>query len=57
MLFTCTPLTAAVAAAAAPPPPTTTMLSKNFGRKFKYLNRKTYEFLAGNLNAKWCIIS
>ena len=30
---------------------TTTMLSKNFGRKFKYLNRKNSEFLAGNSNA------
>jgi len=28
------------------------MLSKNFGGKFKYLNRKNSEFLAGNLNAK-----
>ena len=29
-----------------------TMLSKFFGGKFKYLNRKNSEFLAGNSNAK-----
>ena len=34
-------------AAAAP-----TMLSKNFGGKFKYLNRNNSEFLAGNLNSR-----
>ena len=28
------------------------MLSKNFGGKFKYLNRKNSEFLAGNLNSR-----
>ena len=32
----------------APPP---AMLSKFFGGKFKYLNRKNSEFLAGNSNA------
>ena len=39
----------------APPPPTptpTTITSNFFGGKFKYLNRKNSEFLAGNLNAK-----
>ena len=33
-----------------PPPPPATMLSKFFGGKFKYLNRKNSEFLAGNSN-------
>ena len=34
------------------PPPPPPMLSKNVGGKFKYLNRKNSEFLAGNSNAK-----
>ena len=34
-----------------PPPPAPAMLSKNVGGKFKYLNRKNSEFLAGNSNA------
>jgi hypothetical protein len=33
------------------PPPAPPMLSKNVGGKFKYLNRKNSEFLAGNLHA------
>ena len=44
------PLLSPCAAAAAAPAPA--MLSKNVGGKFKYLNRKNSEFLAGNLNAK-----
>ena len=35
----------------APPAPPAPMLSKNVGGKFKYLNRKNSEFLAGNSNA------
>ena len=35
-----------------PPAPAPPMLSKFFGGKFKYLNRKNSEFLAGNSNAK-----
>ena len=34
------------------PPPAPPMLSKNVGGKFKYLNRKNSEFLAGNLNSR-----
>ena len=34
------------------PCPPAAMLSKFFGGKFKYLNRKNSEFLAGNLNAE-----
>ena len=34
-----------------PCPPPAPMLSKNVGGKFKYLNRKNSEFLAGNSNA------
>ena len=33
-----------------PCPATPTMLSKFFGGKFKYLNRKNSEFLVGNSN-------
>ena len=35
-----------------PSPPPAAMLSKFFDGKFKYLNRKNSEFLAGNSNAK-----
>ena len=34
-----------------PPAAPPAMLSKNVGGKFKYLNRKNSEFLAGNSNA------
>ena len=36
-----------------PCPTTPPMLSKNVGGKFKYLNRKNSEFLAGNSIAKY----
>ena len=46
------PLLSPCPAPPAPPPAPAPMLSKNVGGKFKYLNRKISEFLAGNANAK-----
>ena len=45
------PLLSPCAPAPAPAAPAPAMLSKNFGGKFKYLNRKNSEFLAGNSNS------